>query len=109
MTETNSMAELLRNALSAKGGTRMAPQQLQEFAACCTSKRVVIHTVEAFEIKSDLEVARTDLSIYGPVVFHTETKWDERVKTSCDEARNVASLALSSNEAIIFQVWLDTE
>ena len=69
----------------------------------------MIHTVETFEVTANSEIARTDLSMYGPAEESVALAWSERVRVSCDEARTVARQAMSLGKEFIFLVWLDQE
>jgi hypothetical protein len=92
---------------STRGSVRLEPQQLCEVAEGCRVRNVMVHTVEAFEIRGDAEIVRTDLALFGPAEDTAHRPWGERVQIACDEARAVAESALGSGKTIVFQVWLD--
>ncbi|GAA0564111.1 hypothetical protein GCM10008942_10680 [Rhizomicrobium electricum] len=105
----DELAKLYTEVLSAKGNIRLSCLQVIQLADLCISKNVVVDTVEAFEITHDSELPRTDLSMYGPNESSLGQDWKTRVRVSCDEARTIATQALRSNTAVVFQVWLDEE
>ena len=109
MAATDELDRLYFEVLAQPGFIRLSPQYLFELIDSCLTRNTMVHTVEAFELAGDCEIARPDLSLYGPNEKLLGQSWNSRVSASCNEAREVGQEAIAAGKEFLFLVWLDKE
>lgn len=96
-------------ACSAKGSRLLNREETTKIVSAAGQRNLRLHTVESVEIRSDAEILRLDLSMFGYSDASNTGSWAERVQRSKEEIERMLQDASTEGVEIRFRIWLGSE
>lgn len=104
---TSRLPQLFEAALTAKGGGLMTYAELHELTAMASARRLVVQSVEAYEVSGDTRWARMDATFSYPHEDYAETAEETITKTVA--ALNDLLSTVPDCGQLHYLVWIDPD
>ncbi|HUO21617.1 MAG TPA: hypothetical protein VMU59_03800 [Caulobacteraceae bacterium] len=101
-----NMEKIYKKGLTAKGTDLLSLDELLGLCAFSASLGTQVHTVEAYLIRGDGEIAAPEYSLYGPQEDSESLPWSDQIRMAKRELNRLSDSVRAQEDLIKFQVWL---